>query len=219
MQASGTTFVARPPPIAPTLAVVASSMRHGLHRGGRHGDGRHALLARHARMGGLAKETRLERPVAGRARDHRARGAGGVEHVARGAFRKLAFGERARPQQVHLFARREQHRDVGTFGTRLHHTAHAFQNGRHARLVVGRKDGVANRAHDAVNHCRLDARAGLHGVHVRREHEAARRRARQVRDQVAGVRARLRGRGVEAHLESQIAQLAGAARRHGGLAP
>ena len=27
MQASGTTFVARPPPIAPTLAVVASSMR------------------------------------------------------------------------------------------------------------------------------------------------------------------------------------------------
>ena len=121
--------------------------------------------------------------------------------VARGAFRKPpAFGERARPQQVHLFARREQHRDVGTFGTRLHHTAHAFQNGRHARLVVGRKDGVANRAHDAVNHCRLDARAGLHGVHVRREHEAARRRARQVRDQVAGVRARLRGRGVEAHL-------------------
>ena len=128
-----------------------------------------------------------------------------------------AVGQRARAQQVLLLAGGEQHGDVGARGVGLQHRAHAFEDGRHAGLVVGRQDGVARRAHDAVDDHGLDARARLHGVHMRREHHVPRPRARKMRDEVAGVGAHAGGRVVEAHLEAEGAQLVGAAGGHRGL--
>lgn len=151
------------------------------------------------------------------ARDDGARSAVGVQHVARRARGQQAVGQRARTQQMLLLAGGEQHGDVGSRRAGLDGRANALEDGGHAGLVVGRQDGVARRAHDPVHDDGLDARARLHGVHMRRKHHVPRPRSRKMSDEVAGIRADTFGGIVEAHLEPEPAQLVGASGRHRGL--
>ena len=66
---------------------------------------------------------------------------------------------------------------------------------------------------------RLDARAGLHRVQMRRESDAPRHRAGQMRDEVARIRPRFRRRSVEGDRESHLRQFFCTISCHGSLVP
>ncbi len=141
MQRSGTTLIALPPAIVPTLTVVSLVDAPERQRGDRAGGGEDraaTLLGADAGVRGGAVEVGLDAEVRGRVDDHLADRRGVVEHVAELARRRRCV-ERARAGQRDLLADGEQQLEVDRRACAAHVAREREQHG-DGGLVVGAED-------------------------------------------------------------------------------